>query len=256
MKENKYMKLALPKAVFLDLDDTITSFELHSVAAWEQTCREFIAEFEPSFSADDFLGILTQTRKWYWSDPDRHKRGRNNMIMARREIVHEAVRKYAGDNYFENPEKEEAVHSFADNYSKLQNQLIQPLPGAVEALELMKEKGLRLAIVTNGAAKIQMEKLARFNLTKYFDEIFTDTEIGYSKPDERIFRYALDKMNLKPSEVWMMGDNIRWDVGGPQAVGIFSVWVNTKNTVIPEGFEIQPDITCSSLYEAAKILVT
>ena len=153
-------------------------------------------------------------------------------------------------------QEERMIHAweYAALYMKLHNERIRPMDGAAEALDAMKMLGLRLAVVTNGIAETQKEKLERFGLTERFERIFIDTEIGYSKPDPRIFEYALDKMQLQAENVWMIGDNIRWDVGGPQQIGITGVWINSKQVVLPENYEIVPDLHCDSLLEVAEVI--
>lgn len=273
--------LRMPKAVFIDLDDTITTFDLTSAPAWRESTEWFVNTYEPEFNVDELIAKIQETKKWYWGDPDRHKRGRENLVLARREVVMEALRRYAGIAYFGNvtedtmdagknvnstgvstnqqysPE-ERMIHAreYAAFYMKLHNERIRPMDGAIEALDIMKSLGLRLAVVTNGIADTQREKLERFRLTERFEHIFIDTEIGYSKPDPRIFEYALDKMNLNAEDVWMIGDNIRWDVGGPQAIGITGVWINTKQVVIPENYEVVPELHCDSLLEVVEALQT
>ena len=273
--------LRMPKAVFIDLDDTITTFDLTSAPAWRESTEWFVNTYEPEFNVDELIAKIQETKKWYWGDPDRHKRGRENLVLARREVVMEALRRYAGIAYFgdvtedtadagkivnstgvsmkqQYSPEERMIHAreYAALYMKLHNERIRPMDGAIEALDLMKSLGLRLAVVTNGIADTQREKLERFRLTERFEHIFIDTEIGYSKPDPRIFEYALDKMNLNAEDVWMIGDNIRWDVGGPQAIGITGVWINTKQVVIPEDYEIVPELHCDSLLEVAEALQT
>lgn len=279
MIHRKIDNLKMPKAIFLDLDDTLTTFDLTSAPAWRESTEWFVNTYEPDFSVDDLIGTIQETKKWYWGDPDRHKRGRENLVLARREVVLEALRRYAGECYFstlveEIPGKEtEGVFSsvianvkytveeriahaqeYAALYMKLHNERIRPMDGAVEALDAMNELGLRLAVVTNGIADTQREKLERFGLTERFEHVFIDTEIGYSKPDSRIFEYALDKMQLRAEDVWMIGDNIRWDVGGPQQIGITGVWINSKQVVLPDNYEIVPDLHCDSLLEVAEVL--
>lgn len=273
--------LRMPKAVFIDLDDTITTFDLTSAPAWRESTEWFVNTYEPEFNVDELIAKIQETKKWYWGDPDRHKRGRENLVLARREVVMEALRRYAGIAYFgdvtedtadagkivnstgvsmnqQYSPEERMIHAreYAALYMKLHNERIRPMDGAIEALDIMKSLGLRLAVVTNGIADTQREKLERFRLTERFEHIFIDTEIGYSKPDPRIFEYALDKMNLNAEDVWMIGDNIRWDVGGPQAIGITGVWINTKQVVIPENYEIVPELHCDSLLEVAEALQT
>lgn len=273
--------LRMPKAVFIDLDDTITTFDLTSAPAWRESTEWFVNTYEPEFNVDELIAKIQETKKWYWGDPDRHKRGRENLVLARREVVMEALRRYAGIAYFgdvtedtadagkivnstgvsmnqQYSPEERMIHAreYAALYMELHNERIRPMDGAIEALDIMKSLGLRLAVVTNGIADTQREKLERFRLTERFEHIFIDTEIGYSKPDPRIFEYALDKMNLNAEDVWMIGDNIRWDVGGPQAIGITGVWINTKQVVIPENYEIVPELHCDSLLEVAEALQT
>jgi len=271
--------LRMPKAVFIDLDDTITTFDLTSAPAWRESTEWFVNAYEPEFSVDELIAKIQETKKWYWGDPDRHKRGRENLVLARREVVMEALRRYAGSTYFNDVTEDTAnagkivnstgvsmnqqyspeerrIHAgeFAALYMKLHNERIRPMDGAVEALDIMKSLGLRLAVVTNGIADTQREKLERFGLTERFEHIFIDTEIGYSKPDPRIFEYALDKMNLNAEDVWMIGDNICWDVGGPLQIGITGVWINSKQVVLPEDYEIVPELHCDSLLEVAEVL--
>ncbi|MGH2490854.1 MAG: HAD family hydrolase, partial [Candidatus Limnocylindria bacterium] len=48
------------------------------------------------------------------------------------------------------------------------------------------------ALVTNGAPDIQREKLGRTTLARYFSAIVISAEVGFGKPDPRIFQIALD----------------------------------------------------------------
>lgn len=246
--------LKRPKAVFIDLDDTITTFDLTSAPAWKESTEWFVNTYEPGFAVDELIEKIQETKKWYWGDPDRHKRGRENLVLARREVVEEALRRYAGEGYLISEERIAHAHEYAQLYMKLHNERIRPMDGAVEALDIMRQSGLRLAVVTNGIADTQREKLERFGLTERFEYIFIDTEIGYSKPDPRIFAYALNKLQLQAEDVWMIGDNIRWDVGGPQQLGITGVWINSKQVVLPDNYEIVPDLHCDSLLEAAEMI--
>jgi len=254
MIHKKAPNLRTPRAVFIDLDDTITTFDLTSAPAWRESTEWFVNTYEPEFSVEELIVKIQETKKWYWGDPERHKRGRENLVLARREVVMEALKRYAGESYFQVEERITHAEEYAALYMKLHNERIRPMDGAVEALDAMKELGLRLAVVTNGVVESQREKLERFGLTERFEYIFIDTEIGYSKPDPRIFAYALDKMQLRAEEVWMIGDNIRWDVGGPQQLGITGVWINSKQVVLPENYEIVPDFHCDSLLEVVEVI--
>ena len=76
--------------------------------------------------------------------------------------------------------------------------------------------GCKLAVLTNGAGAAQRGKLTRFGLENLFDEVLIEGEVGFGKPDPRIYRLALARLGLPADRVWMVGDNLEWDVRAPQ----------------------------------------
>ena len=44
-------------------------------------------------------------------------------------------------------------------------------------------------------------KIINTNLNNYFDTIIISEEVGFSKPDKRIFELALNKLNVQPEDV-------------------------------------------------------
>jgi putative hydrolase of the HAD superfamily len=132
--------------------------------------------------------------------------------------------------------------------------MIALLPGSRDALVLLRSLNIRLAVITNGASKVQREKLRRFDIVGFFEKIFIDTEVGYSKPDARIFQHALNELNVKPADAWMVGDNLKWDVFGAQQLKIFAVWNDFKRAGLPEGTQIIPGLIVNSIHEMAVII--
>lgn len=236
-----------PKAILFDLDDTISSYDSVCGPAWESCCRDFVQKNHTDISAEELLKSLDRSRGWYWADPVRSKEGRNNLRMARRDVVRIALKELGIT-------REESVIELADQYTELQNSMLALLPGSREALELVKEMGIRSAVITNGNSAGQREKLDRFKVRDFFEEVFIDTEVGYSKPDKEIFQYALEKMALKPEEVWMVGDNLVWDIYGAQQLGIFAVWNDYRGKGLPENSRIVPDLIVPSILEMAELI--
>lgn len=76
-----------PKAIFFDLDDTILSFEGVAYEAWSRCTEEFVQKYRLDIDARALLNKINATRKWYWSDSERHKAGRMDLLQARRRIV-------------------------------------------------------------------------------------------------------------------------------------------------------------------------
>ncbi|MHB8127838.1 MAG: HAD family hydrolase [Mobilitalea sp.] len=237
--------MTIPKAILFDLDDTIVSFYSATIKAWELCCEEFITNEVVDFDSATLLQKIDETKTWYWSDAARHKAGRDNLKMARRQVVQGAFETL---DYYDTT----SMHKLADSYSYLQEELLCLFEGAYEALNTFKDLNIRMAIITNGDSQKQRGKLERFNLNHFFELVLVDTEVGFSKPDKRIFELALDKLSLQANEVWMVGDNLVWDIEGAGQLGIYSVWNDFKQEGLPVNSSIVPDKIIYSISELAE----
>jgi len=83
-----------------------------------------------------------------------------------------------------------------------------------------------LALVTNGAACLQREKLAASGLERHFDAVVVSGELGVGKPDPRIFEHALASLRCGPEGAAMVGNSLTRDIAGALAAGLRAVWVN------------------------------
>lgn len=73
--------------------------------------------------------------------------------------------------------------------------------------------------------------------------------MGVGKPDLRVFRIALEKLGLRADEVWMVGDNLVWDIEAPQKVGIYSIWNDFRKKGLPKDSTIVPNRIINSITE-------
>ena len=80
----------------------------------------------------------------------------------------------------------------------------------------LKALGVKLALVTNGAADTQRAKVERFELAHRFDHIQIEGEHGFGKPEERAYLHAMDALGVTAPDTWMIGDNLEWEVVAPQ----------------------------------------
>jgi putative hydrolase of the HAD superfamily len=119
----------------------------------------------------------------------------------------------------------------------------------VDALRWLRESGCQLALLTNGAGSAQRDKIARFQLEPLFDLILVEGELGFGKPDERIYRMALTALAVAPRDTWMIGDNLEWDVAQPQRLGVIGIWVDTAGIGLPDSCEVRPDLVVRGLGE-------
>lgn len=235
------MNLDLPKAILLDLDDTILSYSSIKEMCWKEVAEEHSGSLG-GVKPEDFVANILQHSNWFWSDENRHRKWRKNLRAAREEIVALSLKDQG--IYEENLCKE-----IAGAYSRVRNVRIKPIPGALDALTAFRENGMKTALLTNGTSESQRSKIDRFALESFFDLILIEGEQGFGKPDRRIYLKALETLGVKPQETWMVGDNITWDVIAPQELGIKGVWINYKNEVLKDDSGNKPFLSLSSLPE-------
>ena len=232
---------SLPRALLLDLDDTILDAHRNPDDAWVRVCREFAGRVGAP-SPEALHAAVLESRDWIWGDPERSRRARLNMTGTRREIVRRALRRLEVSY-------SPAAEAMADRFTALRHEAIRLFPDATDTLRRLKDAGVRLGLLTNGNAASQRGKIARFGLEPFFDHIQIEEEFGVGKPDVRAFRNALAALHAKPAEAWMVGDNLEADILGAQQVGIHAVWMDAGEAGLPEGSTIRPDRIVHSLSE-------
>ncbi|QWG28311.1 HAD family hydrolase [Bacillus mycoides] len=97
---------------------------------------------------------------------------------------------------------------------------------------------VKVGIITNGSTQRQKAKIINTNLNRHFDTIIISEETGFSKPDKRIFEFALKKLNVQPEDVLFVGDDLEKDIAGCQNVNIKGIWFNPH--MITNTTEIKP----------------
>ena len=230
---------ALPTALLLDLDDTILDAYSDPDEAWRQLCSEFAGDLG-DVAAEEVHAAILDAREWLWVDPERARRGRLDLPQARRDIVSRAFARLGISDT-------QTAGRMADRYSTIREEAVRPFPGAVDTLQRLKEDGIRLGLMTNGASKAQRGKIDRFSLDVFFDHIQIEEEFGIGKPDGRAFRHALNVLGVGPDDAWMVGDDLELDIRGAQQAGIHAVWIDPRGEGLPDGATVRPDRTIGSL---------
>jgi putative hydrolase of the HAD superfamily len=236
----------LPTSIFFDLDDTIISYDAGAAPLWQAVCEAYCRE-TGALDVQRVFEAVIRVSKWYWSDKERHRLGRLNLAAARRQIVTSAFREL-GNNDFD------GASQIADAFSARRNESIMIFPGAAETLHALRQQGIRLALLTNGAAQEQNAKIDRFHLRPYFETILVEGEVGFGKPEAQIYQLALARLQVSPEVVWMVGDNLEWDVAGPQALGIYGIWHDWRKKGLPENCNVTPDRIIHQISELQEIL--
>ncbi len=101
------------------------------------------------------------------------------------------------------------------------------LPGAIEFLALLKEKGIKLGLVSNTQIPPaqRRESLRRLGLLPYFDAVVLSSGFFHRKPKPAIFEETLRQLQVQPEECLHFGDSLNADVKGARGAGILSVQV-------------------------------
>ena len=69
------------------------------------------------------------------------------------------------------------------------------------------------------------ERLRQFGIYDYFNIVVSSSDIGFAKPDERIFKFALKKANCSAQNAYMIGDRFDNDIIPAQHIGMKTVWI-------------------------------
>lgn len=109
-------------------------------------------------------------------------------------------------------------------------------PGVEATLSTLRERGIAVGVVTNLTTRIQLAKLERLGLDEAIDLLLTSEETGREKPGSVMFTLPLARLDCRPSEAVMVGDNLEADVVGANAVGIETVLFDPRGEV-EEGLE-------------------
>jgi putative hydrolase of the HAD superfamily len=235
-----------PRAILLDLDDTILDDTGSVNDSWRAACVGHADRLAP-IDAATVLEAIRTTSKWFWDDPDRHREGRLRLEAARREVARLALADLGIDDA-------DLAACIGDAYSHRRDVGMKPLPEAIDTVRWLRDSGRRLALLTNGAALAQRKKISRFKLGDLFDAILVEGELGFGKPDERVYRRALNDLGVEPSDAWMVGDHLEFDVGAPQTLGLRGVWIDARGRGLPGHTSVRPDHIIRSLSELRRLI--
>lgn len=136
----------------------------------------------------------------------------------------------------------------ADRFAQLLGQQAIPLPGAEEMVKALSEK-VPVVILTNGITVIQKARMARSPISRWVSRIVISQEVGFAKPDPRIFELALG--DVAPSDALMIGDSPASDVLGANRAGVPVCWFNPKSKPLPKG--IRADYEAKTLEECMAV---
>jgi putative hydrolase of the HAD superfamily len=229
---------ALPEVLLFDLDDTILRFTAGQPNCWRLALELLLSD---RGDHDALMASLEREGSVFWAPPERAFWGRQNMHAARRLIACSALSAHGVAL--------DVCHRIADEMTDRKEDLVRPFDGALDTLHSLRRRGHRLGLLTNGSAAFQRRKLLRFELEPLFEIVLIEGELGFGKPDRRVFGAALAHFGVLAQSTWMIGDNLEADIKGARDLGIGAVWYDAHGTGLPRQPLATPDRIITSLSE-------
>ena len=176
------------KGVIFDLDDTLYSE------------KEYVRSGYKAVS--DYLGGRYEDKLWGFFEEGKP-------------AIDELLKELGREN-----EKEAALKVYRSHKPD-----IHLYPGVAEIIEELKEKGIKVGIITDGRAEGQKNKLEALGLD--VDDVLITDELGgiqFRKPCDIAFRIMMTRWRLNPADIVYVGDNPVKDFQAPQQLGMRSVY--------------------------------
>ena len=220
------------RTIFVDLDDTIWDFTANSKVALKAVYERY--QLDNQCSYDVFIKEYLLINEQLWSlyhhgkiEKDFLKRERFRASFERCGII------------CESPER------FDYDYLETIVTLKKVVAGAPKLLQHLKKRG-SVNVLSNGFANLQFRKLQSAGLDRYIDLMVLSDDIGVTKPDKRLFDYALEKTKANAETTLMIGDNYDADILGAYNAGWKTIFFNRRGESIENNVA---DLVVQSLEE-------
>lgn len=196
------------EAVFFDLDDTLYPYapcnEAGKRAAF-QRARELGYEFDRAAFDERYREGRRETKRELVGTASSHER----FLYFKRALERETGRSQSTD-----------ALALGEAYWNGFLDALDPFDDLVPTLSGLRADGLAVAVVTNLTTRVQLRKLAELEIAETVDLLLTSQETGREKPASVMFTLPLARLDCRPGEVLMVGDNPETDVAGGNAVGL------------------------------------
>lgn len=231
-----------PKVIMFDMDDTlIRAYSGDPEQVWCRTLEGFRDRLGGT-TPEEASSAIHAAAQDFWADRARHREGRLNLERTRSEIARTGLSRLGHSDAGLADAVSEAFH-------KLREREMQLFPHAHETLDGLREAGVLLALITNGESQWQRPKIERFDLEHRFEHIQVEEEFGVGKPEPESYLNILRRFDVTSDEVWIVGDNLEWEVAAPQRLGIHSIWHDHRGDGLPEDAPATPDRIIRGLSE-------
>lgn len=145
---------------------------------------------------------------------------------------------------------------YVSKNSKWDTSLLIPYSDTKETLEALS-RNYDLGIIANQSRSAN-NRLNEYDIFKYFKFVISSCDVGFEKPDRRIFKLALDKFGKLYKNIWMIGDRIDNDIIPTKELGLKTIRIikGFHRLQEPKSMSETPDYTINNLNELLEIFVS
>ena len=216
------------KAIIFDAYGTL--FDVNSAA---EKCKDKIGSKWEGFA--NYWRTTQLEYTWLRSLMQRHK----NFWQITEDSLDKSMKAYKIDSSMKN--------ELLDLYK-----ILLPFQEVPEVLKSLKEKKIKLAILSNGTPALLNQLVKSNNLENLFDDIFSIEEVGVYKPDASVYEIPLKKYQIKKNEIVFLSANT-WDISGGGHYGYNVIWVNRDNGIF-DNLDFKPNFEIKNLSDLAGII--
>lgn len=140
------------------------------------------------------------------------------------------------------------------------------IDGAIPLLAGIKSDGYRVGLISNTGRTpgVTIRKiLDRYGMSGYFDSMIYSNEVGYIKPNRKIFEIALEKLNASAENTVHIGDSRLLDIYGARSCGMSAILFDRYSAGFEKyaekyydakGRRSEPDATVGSLEDITGVI--
>lgn len=233
-------------AVLLDLDGTL--LDGSGLPAAMRTTGERLALLTPGLDPERFVEAHTAAWQELWPEVEDewmlgHRAGRSIERRAWAAALHRCG--------LDDPRLVDAAETLHREAARAAH---RAFPDVEVALQELREAGFRTAVVTNGAAELQREKIGDARLEHATDLVVVSSEVAAKKPDPAIVEHTLLELGADAARSWFVGDNLWVDVLVGIRAGLRTVWVDRRGRHRPDTAPV-PDLEVPDLTGLAALLL-
>ncbi len=207
----------MAKAVLFDLDNTLYDYgRCHRVAM--EACLAVLKRAAPGLTRKAFVQQYDEARREVKNELIGHAASHNRVLYFQR-LVETLVGRFDGA----------LILRLNDAYWRSVLGTLRPRAGVLRTFRALHARGIKIVIVTNLTARVQIQKLRRLGISRYVDSLVTSEEVGMDKPNPEMFLLALNKAKARPEEALMVGDSPKQDIEGANQVGLTTVLLAGKH---------------------------